>query len=131
MSIVVSGRATISPMNPSSVPHTERASNSMAGFSPMAFPMMRGVTTMSIMICTMQNTATALASITQKFCPVSAAFSRARKAVGIKAKVWRYGTRSMMPIRMPRPIAIGKSIMVNPMQNSIPMVSATSDCPRI
>ena len=118
-------------MNPSSVPHTERARSRMAGFSPIAFPITFGVTTMSIITCTMQNTATALASITQKFCPVSAALSNARNAVGIRAKVCRYGTRSMMPISIPRPIAIGKSIIVKPMQKSIPIISATSDCPRI
>ena len=31
----------------------------------------------------------------------------------------------MIPIIMPRPIAMGKSIIVNPMQKRIPMVSAT------
>ena len=66
----------------SRVPHTESDSSSMAGLRPMALPMIFGVTTMSLIICTMQNTATAPASIIQKFWPVSAALSRARNTVG-------------------------------------------------
>ena len=89
MRIVVSGKVTIRPTKPSNVPHTDSDSSSMAGFKPMALPMILGVMIMSMMICTMQNTATALARMTQKFCPVSAALSKARKAVGMRAKVCR------------------------------------------
>ena len=89
MMIVVGGRAMIRPMNPSKVPHTESESNRIAGFMPIAFPMIFGVTNMSIMTCTMQNTANAEAKMTQKFSPVSAAFRSARKAVGMRAKVCR------------------------------------------
>ena len=73
MRMVVRGRAMMRPMKPSRVPHTESDSSSMAGLRPMALPMIFGVTTMSLIICTMQNTATAPASIIQKFWPVSAA----------------------------------------------------------
>ena len=128
--IVVNGKAIISPMNPSREPHTDNDRSSMAGFIPIALPITLGVTIMSIIICTIANIATAEAKITQKFCPVSAAFIRARNAVGISAKVCRYGTRSSMPIRMPRPMAIGNPMIVNPMQKSMPIISATSDCPR-
>ena len=86
---VVSGRAMINPMNPNNAPHTERDNRRMAGLSPIAFPMTFGVTIMSEMICTIMNTRTAEPKTIQKFSPVSAAFSMARKAVGIKAKVWR------------------------------------------
>ena len=75
------------PMNPNSVPQTESERSSMAGFMPMAFPMTFGVTIMSMITWTMQNTANADRNITQKFSPVSAAFSRARNAVGMRAKV--------------------------------------------
>ena len=84
---VVSGRAMISPMKPNSAPHTERESSRMAGFSPMAFPMIFGVITMSISTCTTAKTARADPKMIQKFCPVSAALSRARNAVGMSAKV--------------------------------------------
>ena len=97
----------------------------MAGLSPMAFSMTFGVTTMSMIICTTINTNTAEPRIIQKFCPVSAAFRAARNAVGMRAKVWRYGTMSRMPMRMPRPIAMGNPIIVNPMQKSTAMMKAT------
>ena len=128
---VVSGSAMISPIKPRSAPHTDSDSKRMAGLSPMVLPMMRGVTIASVIICTTQNKPTAIPNTIQKFCPVSAALSIARKAVGIRAKVWRYGTRSMMPMRMPKPIAIGKSMMEKPIQNMMPMQRATRPWPRI
>ena len=76
-------------MNPSNAPHTESESSSMAGFNPIALPMILGVTIMSVIICTTMNSPTAKPNTIQKFCPVSAALSMARKAVGIRAKVWR------------------------------------------
>ena len=86
---VVSGKAMISPMKPSKAPHTERERSRMAGFSPIAFPMIFGVITISISTCTMANTANAIPKIIQKFSPVSAALSSERKAAGMSAKVWR------------------------------------------
>ena len=127
--IVVSGRAIISPINPSNVPHTDSERSSRAGFMPIAFPITFGTTIISFMTCTMQNTATADAKIIQKLPPVSAAFSSARNAVGMSAKVCRYGTRFIMPINMPRPIAIGKSIIVKKTQNCTAIMNETSDCP--
>ena len=131
MSRVVNGSATISPMKPSNAPHTESERSKMAGLSPIAFPMIFGVTIMSHIICTTMNTKTANPKIIQKFCPVSAALSMASNAVGINANVCRYGTRSRMPIKMPKPIAIGNPMMVNPMQKRIPIHRATSPWPRI
>lgn len=90
---VVRGRAMISPMKPSSAPHIDSDSSSIARFSPMAFPITFGVTMVSVIICTMMNTSTAEPKTIQKFSPVSAAFSPARNAVGISAKVWRYGNK--------------------------------------
>lgn len=75
MMSVVRGRAMISPMKPSSAPHTDSDSSSIAGFSPMAFPITFGVTMVSVIICTMMNTSTAEPKTIQKFSPVSAAFS--------------------------------------------------------
>ena len=89
MSNVVSGKAMMSPTKPSNAPHTDSDNKRMAGFSPIADPMIFGVVTMSVMICTMMNTSTAIPKITQKFCPVSAALSKARNAVGMSAKVCR------------------------------------------
>ena len=48
MTSVVSGNATMSPMKPSRAPHTESDNNRMAGLSPMALPMIFGVTIMSV-----------------------------------------------------------------------------------
>ena len=87
MIIVVSGKAMIRPIKPSKAPQIDSERSNMAGFSFIAFPMMRGVTMRSMIICTMAKTATADARITQKFCPVSTAFSRARNTVGMSAKV--------------------------------------------
>ena len=67
MSNVVSGRAIISPMKPSSAPHTERLSSRMAGLRPMAFPITFGVTIMSHINWTIRNTARAIMRIIQKF----------------------------------------------------------------
>ena len=128
---VVRGRAIISPMKPNKAPQTDSDSNRMAGLSPIALPIILGVTTMSVIICTTMNSPTANPNTIQKFCPVSAALSMARKAVGMMANVCRYGTRSITPISMPKPIAIGKSIMLKPMQNIMPMHSATKLCPRM
>ena len=89
MSRVVNGSATIKPINPKSTPHTDSESNRIAGLSPMALPMTLGVTIMSQMSCTMMNTAMADSRTSQKFCPVSAAFSSANNAAGMRAKVWR------------------------------------------
>ena len=83
---VVSGNATIKPMKPNKAPQMERLRSKIAGFSPMALPIILGVTTMSVMICTTQNTNTAKPNTSQKFCPVSAALSMARKAVGMRAR---------------------------------------------
>ena len=129
--MVVRGSAIISPIKPSNAPQTDSESKRMAGLSLIAFPIILGVTTISEMICTMINTNTAIPKIIQKFCPVSAAFSNERNAVGINANVCRYGTRSMIPMRIPIPIAMGKSMMVKPMQNITPMMSATSPWPRM
>ena len=79
----------MSPMKPSRAPQTERLSSKMAGLSPMALPMIFGVIIMSMIICTIMNTATAEIRIIQKFCPVSTALRSARKTVGMRAKVWR------------------------------------------
>ena len=64
---VVSGRATIKPRNPNKAPHTERLSRRMAGLSPIALPIIFGVTTMSVSICTTQNTKNARPKTIQKF----------------------------------------------------------------
>ena len=97
----------------------------------MALPIIFGVTTMSVITCTTMNRPTAMPKIIQKFCPVSAALSIARNAAGIRAKVCRYGIKSRMPINMPRLMAMGKSMMVKPMQNITAMQNATVPCPRI
>ena len=86
---VVSGKAMISPIKPKRAPQTERERSRIAGLSPIALPIIFGVITISISNCTTANTISAEAKIIQKFCPVSAALSNARKAVGISAKVWR------------------------------------------
>ena len=59
MMSVVSGRAMIRPMKPSRAPHTESERRRMAGLSPIAFPMIFGVTIMSVIICTTMNRPTA------------------------------------------------------------------------
>ena len=65
MSSVVRGKAIIRPIKPKRAPHTERERRRMAGLSPMAFPIILGVSTMSVMSCTMANTASADMRITQ------------------------------------------------------------------
>ena len=89
MMSVVRGKAMISPMKPSKAPHIDSDNNRMAGLSPICLPITFGVTTISVITCTTAKTSTASQKIIQKFCPVSAAVSRARNAVGMSAKVWR------------------------------------------
>ena len=89
MMMVVSGKAIIRPIKPSSAPQTESESNRTAGLRPIADPMILGVVNISVITCTIINPNRARPNSTQKFCPVSAAFSMARKAVGMMAKVWR------------------------------------------
>ena len=84
---VVSGRAIIKPMKPRRAPQTDRERRRMAGFNPIALPIIFGVMIISMIICTIINTATAERNIIQKFCPVSAAFNNDKKAVGTRAKV--------------------------------------------
>ena len=125
MSRVVSGRATIRPMNPSKAPHTDSDKRRMAGLSPMALPIILGVSTMSVITCTTLNTITAEPNISHKFSPVSTALRAESSTLGITAPPRSYRTPLNPPIRMPRPMAIGKPMMVNPMQNKIPIHRAT------
>ena len=81
---VVSGSARITPMKPKSDPQTDNESRMMAGLRPIALPITRGVTTISEMICTTANTKKAIPKMAQKFWPVSAAFSKAKNAVGMR-----------------------------------------------
>ena len=87
MMSVVKGRAMMRPMKPSSAPHTDSESSRMAGFSPIALPIIFGVTIMSVIICTTQKSPTANPNTTQKFCPVSAALRIANKMVGRKPMI--------------------------------------------
>ena len=48
---VVRGRAIINPMNPSMAPHTDSESSSIAGLSPIALPIILGMTIVSVIIC--------------------------------------------------------------------------------
>ena len=125
MRIVVRGNAMISPMNPSRDPQTDKDRSSTAGLSPMALPMILGVSTRSVMSCTIINTRTAEPKIIQKFSPVSADLSNDKNTIGMKAKPCTYGMRLINPIRIPKPMAMGKPMMVKPIQKRIPMQSAT------
>ena len=64
---VVRGRAMMRPMKPRMAPHTERERSKMAGLRPMALPMIFGVTTMSVIICTTAKTRNAMPNTYQKF----------------------------------------------------------------
>lgn len=88
MMSVVSGRAMMSPMKPSKAPHTESDNKITAGLRPIALPIILGVSTMSVIICTMTNTPVADAKITQKFWPVSAALSNESITIGMNARPW-------------------------------------------
>ena len=68
----------ISPINPSKVPQMESERRIMAGFNPIAFPMMRGVRYKSCMHCTIPSTSRPSPKMIQKFCHVSADLSRLR-----------------------------------------------------
>ena len=63
----------IKPIKPNKVPQMDKERRMMAGFSPIAFPIMRGVRYKSCMHCTMQRTRIPDPKISQKFSPVSAA----------------------------------------------------------
>ena len=89
MRMVVSGKAMIKPMKPSKAPQMDNERSRTAGFKPIAFPITFGVTTISIMICTMINTSTAAPKIIQKLLPVLAAFISASSAVGMRDIEWR------------------------------------------
>ena len=86
MSSVVRGRATMRPINPNNAPHTDSDNNRMAGLSPIALPIIFGVSTMSVMAWTTTNTMTAEPNIIQKFSPVSTALRADRSIIGMKAK---------------------------------------------
>ena len=77
------GRAIISPANPSKDPQMESDSRMMAGLSPVALPMMRGVRNASCMICAMTNTAMVSPPNTQKLLPPSAAPMIQRNSAGM------------------------------------------------
>lgn len=77
---VVRGRAMISPSIPINDPQMDKDRRMMAGLSPVIFPMILGTRSVSCMVCTTAKTAIALAMMTQKFCPVSAAFRTAKEA---------------------------------------------------
>ena len=79
----------IMPSIPISEPQIERESRMMAGFNPVIFPIILGVSMVSCMSCTTQNTIMASPSIHQKFSPVSAAFISASITVGIKPMICR------------------------------------------
>lgn len=67
MMMVVRGRATMRPMKPKIVPQTDKDKSNTAGLSPIALPIIFGVTIMSVIICTTANKPTANPNITQKF----------------------------------------------------------------
>ena len=87
--MLVHGRAIIMPTIPISAPQMERERRMMAGLRPVIFPITLGTMMKSCITWTMQNTNKAQHSIHQKFCPVSAAFSKANRMVGTKAMSWR------------------------------------------
>ena len=84
--MVVIGNAIIMPMIPKIYPHTERANSIKKGGNPIALPMMRGVRTVSCMICTKRNTQRAQTKTSQKFCPVSAALIKESRTTGINPR---------------------------------------------
>ena len=73
----------IKPIKPKKVPQMDKERRMMAGFSPIAFPIMRGVRYKSCMHCTMQRTRIPDPKISQKFSPVSAALRRLSKIIGM------------------------------------------------
>ena len=83
--MLVHGKAIIIPTTPIRAPQIDRDRRMIAGFKPVIFPITFGTMMPSWIICTMQNTSNAQNKIHQKFCPVSAAFSRANKIVGANA----------------------------------------------
>ena len=87
--MVVQGKAIIMPTIPIKAPQMERDNKMMAGFNPVILPMTFGTMMESWMTWTIQKTNPADASIHQKFCPVSAALSKANNTVGTSAINWR------------------------------------------
>ena len=115
---MVSGRAIIIPNMPIREPHTESESRMMAGLSPVILPMTRGTMKPSSMACTTANTAKAASRMSQKLPPVSAAFKMAKTMVGMNPMICRYGTRLSTPMKRPKAMASGKSMIKNPMLNN-------------
>lgn len=69
--IVVAGSAITIPSNPKRVPHIDKESRIIAGFNPMALPMILGVRTKSEKHSTKAYTARHSIQIVQKSIPVS------------------------------------------------------------
>lgn len=82
------------------------------------------------MHCTTIYTTIARMNICQKLVPVSAAYMMHSMVVGTSDINCKYGTIFRMPMNNPSTIAIGMSIIRNPMQNNIPTQDAISACPR-
>ena len=120
----------IKPIKPNKVPQMESERRMMAGFSPIAFPMMRGVRYKSWIHCTIPSINNPEPKIIQKFCPVYADFSRLRMTIGIRPIACRYGIRFSTPINNPSVTASGKPTILKPIESKTPTHSAINDCPR-
>ena len=84
MSSVVMGSAITIPKMPNNEPQMESDNSIMAELSPMTCPMILGVRMVSWIICTTANTMSTPSMMSQKLCPVSAAFTTARRMAGMK-----------------------------------------------
>ena len=79
----VSGSAMMRPTKPSNDPHTDSDSSMIAGLSPVASPMIRGVRNASCMTCAMRKTAIVSDPSNQKLVPPSAAPMMQRNSAGM------------------------------------------------
>ena len=101
----------------------------MAGLSPMYFPMILGINIKSCMSCDTQYTTITNPNCTQKSEPVDTVLTRHRMAaIGMEINC-RYGTMLSNPMNSPSTIAMGRSIIQNPMQNDMPTKKDTVACP--
>jgi len=96
----------------------------MAGFKPVALPMMLGVSKTSSITWTMAKTARTETATQKKFWSYSAALMAASNIPGKIATVCRYGTIFIAPAVNPKIIPMGRLMMLKPMANRMPTMKA-------
>ena len=116
--MVVKGIAIIIPTMPNSEPHTERDKRMIAGFRPIAFPIIFGTKNRSIIHCTITYIRATNPSITQKLSSVCDARNQQSNIAGGNVMTWRYGIICTRPTKRPNIIAIGKPMIWNPVAYS-------------